>query len=568
MVVSVVPAYSTSQPTARTPAIRNAVLFYDDYPTSGDPESQVTPAIARPLVAHLDQRAAPTDWMFDSFIFYNYWLYHTNKPTQSYIDTWIDYLFDGAQVANLDATVGEAKASLNQPAYEMNIFLTIPVPFDSVNASAILNNLDKLLDRWTAYGPHNLRLAGFYWGFTESLGDLPGLESIVPIIAEYVHSKGYKLLMIPYRNAGQVEKLHALGFDYVTMQPNYMQDPSSDRSDFAMVNNAIISGFVDGAELELSMTKSEVLCCNRDWKVNIATYLQSALQYGWNRAVLQTYYYGSDISKMARSSDPTYRAEYENIYQYIVHTRDTLMVLRRSSQTATIKTGVESQVVLLLGMDGSGGSTKFLDRSASNHAMTAQGNMQVDTAQSKFGGASAVFDGAGSYFSTPDSADWHFGTGEFTIDTWIRFNALPSVQGYEMFMGQFTDWNNRWFLGVSYDGTYYWWWFGAASGGKVLFAFCWSIFIPATGVWYHVALVRSGNSFNLYQDGISRGAPGTSGNEFPDIAAPLCVGASDPSGQVPTLNGWLQETRITKGLALWSSNFNPPNVSQLPITTT
>jgi hypothetical protein len=504
--------------------------------------------------------------MFDSFIFYNYWFYYENKPTQSYIDTWINYLFDGGQIANLDATVAEAKASLNQPAYEMNVFLTIPVPSDSVNASSILSNIDKLLGRWNTLNPHNLRLVGFHWGFTESLGDVPGLQSIIAQIAVYVHSKGYQLLMVPYKGAGLTEKLHALGFDYVTMQPNYLEDPTSDQYDFATVNYAIMAGFVDGPELELPVSGS-VSCCGGNWRSNFDTYLQQASNDGWNHALIQTYYHGSDISTMARSSDPTYRAAYESIYQYIVGDPGPgFGVVHRSSQSTGAT--VEPQVVLLLGMDGSEGSTEFPDSSAQNNAVTAKGNAHVDIAQSKFGGGSGLFDGKGSYLSIPDSADWYFGAGDFTIDTWIRFNSLPPVNGYEMIMGQFADWNNRWYLGISYDGTFYWWVFGAESGGNVVFSFQWSVFIPTTGTWYHVALVRSGDIFNLYQDGLSRGAPQTNGNQFPDIAAPLCVGAGDQYGNFPSLNGWLGETRITKGLALWTSSFTPPDVSQLPNATT
>jgi hypothetical protein len=326
------PTLSYAKDTTISTAPYNVVLFYDDYPTRGDPEFQVTSKIAKPLVAHVDQYGAPTDWMFDSFIFYNYWLDWGNKPTQSYIDAWINYLFDGAQVANLDAAVAETKVSLNQPAYEMNVFLTIPVPFDSVNASVVINNIDKLLHRWSTYSPRNLRLEGLYWGFTENLLDVPGLESIVPKVGEYVHSKAYKLLMIPYRKA-TVEKLHALGFDYVIMQPNYMQDQSGNLNDFAMTNYAITAGYVDGVEME--MPRGVIRCCNGDWRSNLQTYLKQGFAYQWYRNTITAYYHGVAISEMATT--PSDRAEYEAIYAYIKAVRLQLpfegMQLRYVSQT-------------------------------------------------------------------------------------------------------------------------------------------------------------------------------------------------------------------------------------------
>ena len=35
-------------------------------------------------------------------------------------------------------------------------------------------------------------------------------------------------------------------------------------------------------------------------------------------------------------------------------------------------------------------------------------------------GNSAAFDGTGDYLSLADSEDWNFGSGDFTIDFWIR----------------------------------------------------------------------------------------------------------------------------------------------------
>lgn len=75
-------------------------------------------------------------------------------------------------------------------------------------------------------------------------------------------------------------------------------------------------------------------------------------------------------------------------------------------------------VVALLHMNGSDASTTFTDQRG--HTFTAAGNAQIDTAQSKFGGASGLFDASGDYISTPDSDEWSFGSGDFTIECWYR----------------------------------------------------------------------------------------------------------------------------------------------------
>src|SRR3990167_841583 len=65
--------------------------------------------------------------------------------------------------------------------------------------------------------------------------------------------------------------------------------------------------------------------------------------------------------------------------------------------------------------------------------MTANGDAQVDTAQSKFGGASCLLDGTVDSVSAADSEDWNFGTADFTVDFWMRMNANSAdVRAFEI----------------------------------------------------------------------------------------------------------------------------------------
>jgi hypothetical protein len=80
-----------------------------------------------------------------------------------------------------------------------------------------------------------------------------------------------------------------------------------------------------------------------------------------------------------------------------------------------------ANVSLLLHMDGSNGSTTFPDSSSNGLTVTRYGNAQISTAQSKFGGASAYFDGAGDYLELPNP-NTAIGAvaGDFTIECWVR----------------------------------------------------------------------------------------------------------------------------------------------------
>ncbi len=222
--------------------------------------------------------------------------------------------------------------------------------------------------------------------------------------------------------------------------------------------------------------------------------------------------------------------------------------------------GNDSNTVSLLHMDGADGSTTFTDDAAGGtHTWTAVGGMQIDTAQKEFGTASGLSDGVTDAISTPDSADFYFGTGNFTIDFWIRFN---STTGEQWFVSQSVD---------PYDGLRYWnvtktavthkltmlFTNGvAAIKGQYIMTNNWS---PSANTWYHLAFVRNGTTALIFIDGVSQSlvetvAFGT--NDVGDIAGPVYV--SDMQNNSVGYNGWMDELRINKGIARWTSNFTPP----------
>jgi hypothetical protein len=207
--------------------------------------------------------------------------------------------------------------------------------------------------------------------------------------------------------------------------------------------------------------------------------------------------------------------------------------------------GIDSYTKLMLHMNGADGSTTFTDESGKT--WTAAGDAQRDTAAKKFGTASGLFDGTGDYISTPDHDDWNLGSGNFTIDLWVFLN---SVSGVQIPVGQRYDSNNRWNLYFSFPSQglgFYWkptesYLFQGSSSG-------WEI-----NTWYHVAVVRNGNEFKLYRDGIAIAAQTLAGS-IPDIAGALYIGGTADG----MFNGHIDEVRLSKGIARWTENFTPPS---------
>lgn len=221
--------------------------------------------------------------------------------------------------------------------------------------------------------------------------------------------------------------------------------------------------------------------------------------------------------------------------------------------------GEDEYTKLLLHCEGADASTTFTDDSPSAHTVTEVGTAQIDTAQKKFGSASGLFDGNSDYLTIPDSVDWSFGTNPFTIETWVRFAALPTAGNLMMFYCQYVNADNHTYFGIWNVGGTYYLVFAVYSGG-VNTIFCYGAWAGvAIDTWYHVALIRGwAGSWNKFAICVAGTAIATLTNSYlvPDLSALAWIGA----WQGPTyyLNGWLDEYRISKNIARWTANFTPP----------
>ena len=193
---------------------------------------------------------------------------------------------------------------------------------------------------------------------------------------------------------------------------------------------------------------------------------------------------------------------------------------------------------LLLHCDGTDASTTFTDSSPSAHTVTANADAQIDTAQKKFGTGSGLFDGTGDYLSVPDHADWDFGTGDFTIDFWVRFNSVGNAD--------FIDRNNTSDFTVQYLSPN----LLLQVGGSSVVSVAWT---PAADTWYHIAATRLSGVAYLFLNGILQGSAANTTNI--NSATALSIGGAN--GRL--LNGWLDEFRIVKGAAVWAANFSVPD---------
>jgi hypothetical protein len=203
-----------------------------------------------------------------------------------------------------------------------------------------------------------------------------------------------------------------------------------------------------------------------------------------------------------------------------------------------------SNVSLLLKGDGTNNSTSFIDSSNNNYTVTGFGNAKLSTVQSKFGGSSIAFDGNGDYLTIPDSDATDFGTGNFTVEGWIYFNSLAN--GISLISkgtnATNTGWTLYWFNNTLYFALPY-------ISNDISYSFT-----PTLNTWYHLACTRESGTIRLFVNGVlvatqTNNTKNYSSNEV------VRLGYSHSNN---FLNGYVDDVRVTKGVARYTASFTPP----------
>lgn len=217
--------------------------------------------------------------------------------------------------------------------------------------------------------------------------------------------------------------------------------------------------------------------------------------------------------------------------------------------------GSDQYTKLMIHADSTNGSTSFIDSSDSNHSIIANGNAQHSTSQAKFGGSSMYFHGG--YLSIPDSDDWTFGSGDFTIDFWVNFSDTSNSQCIvsQTDTGVYNTWSIM--KQPPSDGNIITAYFGLGiSPYEVKMTNNWNLNINQ---WYHIAIVLNGGTPFIYIDGVSQSITIRQSNISAignNISGNLTLGAYFYNSYYGWyLNGYLDELRISKGIARWTSDF-------------
>ncbi|MBQ9130997.1 MAG: DUF4855 domain-containing protein [Clostridia bacterium] len=405
--------------------IENIVLMY----TVGNYTQQTL----KPYFAYVDKDGNASDIMFESMLFLpsgaSGFDYSTSKGWNDYTDN----LFGASKSINLTALnglVGSMREELKlDKDYRYPVFLSVPylelgnqsidgiVPNTLENRLTFIRNyIDLLIKRFEDSEFANLELKGFYWhqesvGYTSSEHEVDFIKGF----NDYVHSKGYKSIWIPYYCAPGFETAVELGFDCATLQSGYAFPRSGDA---LKEIGDVLPGAVDdsaaqakkyglGMEFELSIGATEMF--NRFYK-----YLHTGYSSGCMDGGMMMLYQGVDDIYRCAGHQPgsEQRKIYDLLYLYI-HDRFTsnAPVVDIEDKLIVIKTETRySNFISISDEDSAKSSWKIVNAESTeglNYVLEGEGFFLVNTKGTKPGEYKITF-AVNDGYNTSEAATLHF----------------------------------------------------------------------------------------------------------------------------------------------------------------
>lgn len=196
---------------------------------------------------------------------------------------------------------------------------------------------------------------------------------------------------------------------------------------------------------------------------------------------------------------------------------------------------------------------------------TANGGISTSDIQRKEGAKSLYIDGVDDYLLLGSNEGFNFGSSDFTIDGWFNSVAAfeASSNSWQTIISKWDSPSKRSFQ-IAFGGS-------TVSGndggsGKINFAFSTdgtNFFrivgsIPSINVWHHFAMVGKSNTIYGFVDGILIGQISGAIN---NSDAPIVIGRFLNNDNIyndgSQFNGYIDELRVSKGIARWTSDFDP-----------
>ncbi|NBX75685.1 MAG: LamG domain-containing protein, partial [Proteobacteria bacterium] len=202
-------------------------------------------------------------------------------------------------------------------------------------------------------------------------------------------------------------------------------------------------------------------------------------------------------------------------------------------------------------MDGANGSTTFTDALSLNQSIAWNGNAVVSSAQSKFGGASGYFNSDSDNLILSPNDNLNLLASDWSMEFWYHPTGRHPIAS--MALSIWRDWpETRVF------------WIGTLPNGQVIFRLnndydgnfdSGGLTVIELNTWSHIAITRQGSTLRAFVNGEKAGEFEYATPLLSITDASLAIGSKGASDN--SIMGYIDEVRITKGLARYTENFTP-----------
>ncbi|WP_227793305.1 DUF4855 domain-containing protein [Paenibacillus guangzhouensis] len=302
-----------------------------------------------PNISYVDKDGKIKDRLFDGVLYLGINSINPGRDFggKAYLEDWKWYLdktfAKNGDMDALDAAASEVSKALNQPGMKEKVVLMIPDPGESItNFGAIEQGgeslnfndsvgkekafanrekavqwwLQQVKSRWEAKGYANLELVGMYW-FEEQISTSQSGPDLIRSVSSTLHDmqisgKDLKFFWIPHFFAYKAFMWKDVGFDAVTIQPNYFFEPMDKERLEDSANLAKQYGMSNELEFDDRMLTDGV------FRERYIDYLNNGASTGLMTEGFKSYYQGNNaVYNTAVSKDPATRVLYDWLYQFV-----------------------------------------------------------------------------------------------------------------------------------------------------------------------------------------------------------------------------------------------------------
>lgn len=214
---------------------------------------------------------------------------------------------------------------------------------------------------------------------------------------------------------------------------------------------------------------------------------------------------------------------------------------------------LDEYVKYLVHFNGADESTTFANSVVGGDSVSVGGSAQVDTAWKQLGSGSLLLpDTTTDYLYFPNSDNCKFGSGDFTIEFFLRWNG--DLSGYPRLGPSFwgAAGQRGWYIWLDYSGTKLYFTYSTNGTNEVNKYVSWS---PIKNYTYHIEIGRSGSSLYFFVNGTQVGSTQSMGSD--EIYSPdtqlLAFGVSGTA-----ISTSYDEFCISKGICRHTTGFTPP----------